>query len=185
MSRTLVVSPNWVGDLVMALPVFDALAGSLIDLARWFLGDVEKVTGFASNHTWKKPGCEDNGFVLLRGTNGRVAYVQGSWTEWRGFGYRMEIYGTEGFVRFSYPPLWLVHAHGKPGNKMKFKRHMFLPYQIKERLKGWQWSLVETLVLDLCDWAGAIATGAPPPSSGRDGLEAVRIAQSVEYGFAD
>ena len=37
MTRTLVVSPNWVGDLVMALPVFDALAGSgreLVALAK-------------------------------------------------------------------------------------------------------------------------------------------------------
>lgn len=33
MSRTLVVSPNWVGDLVMALPVFEVLAGSGRELA--------------------------------------------------------------------------------------------------------------------------------------------------------
>ena len=153
----------------------------MIDLARWFLGDIEKATGFASNHTWRKPGCEDNGFVLMRSVQGRIACVQGSWTEWRGYGYRMELYGTEGAIRFGFPPLWLTHARGKPGHKMRPRLHLFPRYQVLERLRGWQWSLVETLVGDLRDWAQAIRSGRPAPASGRDGLESVRIALSVEW----
>jgi predicted dehydrogenase len=153
----------------------------LIDLARWFLGEIEEVTGMASNHSWHKDGCEDNGFVLMRNRRGQIASVQSSWTEWRGYRWRMELYGTEGAIRFGFPPMWLSHARGKPGETMKFKHHLFPRYQVLERLKGWEWSLIETLVLDLRDWVDAICTGQPPRASGRDGLEAVRIARSVSF----
>ncbi len=43
---------------------------------------------------------------------------------------------------------------------MKIKRHFFPLYQVQERVRGWQWSLVKTLVQDLNGWAEAIANGA-------------------------
>jgi hypothetical protein len=49
-----------------------------------------------------------------------------------------------------------------------------------ERLKGWEWSLVETLVADLEDWIAAIRSGGIPSAGGEDGLAAVRIAHGVE-----
>lgn len=153
----------------------------LIDLTRWFLGDVQTVKGFATNHVWRKEGCEDNGFLLLKNARGRVATLQASWTEWRGYGYRVEIYGTEGFMRFGYPPMCLLHGRRTPTGQLKVTRHLFTSYQLQERLFGWEWGLVETLVADLRGWATAIAAGTPPPITGRDGLEAVRIAQSAEF----
>lgn len=153
----------------------------MIDLARWFLGgDVKAMTGYATHHVWQQPGCEDNGFVLMRNEKNRVASVQSSWSEWHGYGYRVEVYGTRGGVRFGYAPLWLVHTQGQPGGPMKTRRHFFPRYQVIERVKGWEWSLVETLVADLEDWIAAILTGGTPSASGDDGLEAVRIAQGVE-----
>jgi predicted dehydrogenase len=151
----------------------------MIDLARWFLGDVEEVAGYASNHTWNKVGCEDNGFLLLRNSEGKLGRVESSWTEWRGYGYRLEIYGTEGYIRLGYPPLWLTWAQGHPGERMRLRRHLFPVYQIRERLRGWRWSLIETLKLDLESWVQAIRAGRQPPASGVDGLEAVRIALSA------
>jgi predicted dehydrogenase len=153
----------------------------MIDLARWFLGDVISSVGMSSNHSWRKPGCEDNGFLLMRSAAGRIASVQGSWTEWRGYGWRMEIFGTSGVIRFGFPPLWLTLWRGSPGHKMKATHYPFITYQIQERLKGWQWSLVETLIGDLRDWGSAIRAGAPAPASGRDGLEAVRVALCAQY----
>jgi len=153
----------------------------MIDLARWFLGDVESFAGMSSNHSWKKPGCEDNGFVLMRSRKGHIASVQSSWTEWRGYGWRIEIFGTSGAIRFGFPPLWLTLWRGTPGQKMRAKHFPFLVYQMKERLKGWRWSLVEQLVGDLRDWGEAIRAGQPAPASGRDGLEAVRIALATEF----
>ena len=153
----------------------------MIDLARWFLGDIDTFMGLSSNHSWRKPGCEDNGFVLMRTAAGRIASVQSSWTEWRGYGWRMEIFGTSGALRFGFPPLWLTLWRGTPGEKMKAKHYPFPLYQMKERLKGWQWSFVETLVGDQRDWGEAIGAGKPAPASGRDGLESVRIALSTAF----
>ncbi len=151
----------------------------MIDLVRWFLGDVAESTGMASAHTWKKRGCEDNGFVLMRSTKGQIGLVHSSWTEWKGYGYRVEVYGTEGAVCFGYPPLWLVHHRIRSGGRTRVRRHFFPRYQVEERLRGWQWSLVETLADDQRDWAAAIRAGSEAPASGRDGLESVRIAQWV------
>jgi predicted dehydrogenase len=152
----------------------------LIDLTRYFLGDAVAVKGFATNHTWQKEACEDNGFLLMKNAQGRIATLQASWTEWRGYGYRLEIYGTEGFIRFGYPPMQLIHGK-RVGDQVKVKRHYFPRYQLLERLKGWEWGLIETLAEDLRGWAKAIAAGAQPPISGRDGYEAVRMAQSAEF----
>jgi predicted dehydrogenase len=152
----------------------------LIDLTLWLLGGVEEVRGYATNHVWRHDGCEDNGFLLLRNSRGRIASLHASWTEWRGYGYRVEIYGTEGFVKFGYPPLHLVHGRRQAGGGLAVKREIFPVYQVQERLRGFQWGLLETLVLELGGWAEALARGAEPPTSGRDGAEAVRIAQSAE-----
>lgn len=152
----------------------------VIDLARWFLGDIADVAGYASNGVWRKPGCEDNGLVLLRAASGKLGLVDSSWSEWRGYGWRCEVYGTRGAVRFGYPPLWLAHTSGIPGERMATRRELFWRYQVEERIRGWQWSLVETLRLDLESFAEAIRAGTEPASSGRDGLAAVRIALSVD-----
>jgi predicted dehydrogenase len=65
---------------------------------------------------------------------------------------------------------------------MKRRFHLFPAYQVKERLRGWQWSFEETLVADLRDWVEAIRTGTAAPASGVDGLMAVRIAQGISRG---
>lgn len=152
----------------------------LIDLTRWFLGDVAETVGMTSNHTWQTPGGDDNGFLLLRNEAGNVATLQASWTEWSGYGYRLELYGTDGFVTFGYPPMRLVHGVRSANERTRTKRYFFPAYQILERLRGWQWGLVETLARDLDGWGMAIRAGTPAPASGVDGAEAVRIALSAE-----
>jgi len=146
-----------------------------LDTERGFTLEVQ---GFASHHTWRFAGCEDNGFLLLRNARGNVATLHASWTEWRGYGYRLELYGTEGFLRFGYPPLHLVHGRRRDG-KLRTRRYLFPLYQVLERLRGWEWGLVETLERDLAAWITALGRGEPPPIDGHDGLEAVRLAHSA------
>lgn len=152
----------------------------LIDLTRWFLGDVVEAKGFASGHTWRKEGCEDNGFLLLRSSRGHVATLHASWTEWRGYGYRIELYGTEGYVRFGYPPLYLEHGVRGTNGRTRVRRHLFPWYQLAERLHGWEWGMVETLTRELASWGVSLEKGLEPAVGGRDGWEAVRIAQAAE-----
>ena len=84
----------------------------LIDLSRWFMGDFEKVDGFASNYFWNMP-VDDNGFICLRKEDNRAAWLQVSCTEWKNL-FSFEIYlekaklvidglgGSYGIERLSY-----------------------------------------------------------------------------------
>jgi predicted dehydrogenase len=151
----------------------------LIDLVRWFLGDVSEIFGLATDGVWRQRGCEDNGFLLMRTADGRVGQLQASWAEWRGYRYSVDVYGTDGYVRFGYSPLWLVCAQGKRGERMKAKHYFFPRFQLIERVRSWRWSLTNALEADLRGWIDAAIGGHEPPASGRDGLEAVRAAQAV------
>jgi len=65
----------------------------LIDLARWFLGDLLHVTGFAHTYFWQMP-VDDNGFMLLRTSKDQTAFLHVSCTEWKNL-FSFEIYGRD------------------------------------------------------------------------------------------
>jgi predicted dehydrogenase len=71
----------------------------LIDLARWFLGDFERVRGAAPTYFWNMP-VEDNGFLLLETARGQVAFLHASWTEWKNL-FSLEISGRLGKLEIS------------------------------------------------------------------------------------
>jgi predicted dehydrogenase len=66
----------------------------LIDLARWFAGDLGLLAGHVGTFFWDMP-VEDNGFVLLRGRGGQVAWLHASWTEWKNL-FSFEVFGRKG-----------------------------------------------------------------------------------------
>jgi predicted dehydrogenase len=66
----------------------------LIDLTRWFLGDVIAASGFASTFFWDMP-VEDNGFVCTHHSNGQVGWLHASCSEWKNL-FCLEIYGRTG-----------------------------------------------------------------------------------------
>jgi predicted dehydrogenase len=63
----------------------------LIDLARWFLGDIRHVEGHAATYYWDMP-VDDNSFYLLRTAGDQTAFLHASWTEWKNT-FSFEIYG--------------------------------------------------------------------------------------------
>lgn len=66
----------------------------LIDLTRWFLGDVAHVSGFAGTFFWDMP-VEDNGFICLHHTGGQIGWLHASCSEWKNL-FSLEIYGRTG-----------------------------------------------------------------------------------------
>ncbi len=66
----------------------------LIDLSRWFLGDL--TVDYASVPTlfWNMP-ADDNCFMALRGAAGQMAWLHASWTEWKNT-FSFEIFGRGG-----------------------------------------------------------------------------------------
>ena len=71
----------------------------LIDLSRWFLGDITEVDGFAHTYFWDMP-VDDNAFMLLKTASRQTAFLHVSCTEWKNL-FSMEIYGRDGKLEIS------------------------------------------------------------------------------------
>ena len=66
----------------------------LIDLSRWFLGDL--TLDYAATPTFFWPiEVEDNCFLALRGRRGEMAWLHATWTEWKNT-FSFEITGRDG-----------------------------------------------------------------------------------------
>jgi len=157
----------------------------LLDLTRWFLGEVAEVKGFATGNVWRFPGCEDNGFALLRSEADRIATVQASWTEWRRYQFRIEIYGSLGCIRATCFPMMLeVVTSAEPGGRTQSKRDWFPTWALGEKLKSYRWVVVKSFVAEFEAFVAALGGARTPLASGLDGLRAVEIAQAAVDGGA-
>jgi predicted dehydrogenase len=71
----------------------------LIDLARWFLGDFDRVQAHIGTYFWNMP-VEDNAFLILTTAAGQTAFLHATWTEWKNL-FSLEIYGRQGKLEIS------------------------------------------------------------------------------------
>jgi predicted dehydrogenase len=152
----------------------------LIDLTHYFLGDVEEVKGFALDTVWDFPGCEDNGFALLRSHAGKVASLQASWTEWRGYRFLIEIYGTRGCIRAScFPMMTQVVSTKTLGGRPQRKSYFFPMVHLREHLQSYRWVVTQSFVRELEAFTRAIRGEASAIATGYDGLRALEIAEDA------
>jgi predicted dehydrogenase len=158
----------------------------LLDLTRYFIGEVSEVSGLASGRVWRFEGCEDNGFALLRSEKGCIASLHASWTEWLGYRFRVELYGTRGCILASCFPmrvraLWF----DRPGGRVRRTVDRFLGVQLLERLRSYRWVVVRSFVDELTAFAATVRGQATPLATGYDGLRAIEIAESIEPDHGD
>jgi predicted dehydrogenase len=66
----------------------------LIDLAQWFLGEFTGVQAALRTFFWNAE-VEDNAFLTLSTSEGRIAWLHATWTEWKNL-FSFEIYGCQG-----------------------------------------------------------------------------------------
>ena len=149
----------------------------LIDLTRDFLGDVASVQGKATGRVWKYPGCEDNGFALLTSSAGNLASVHASWTEWRRYQFRVEIYGSRGFIRATcFPMMTQVGWTAETGGRVQSRTDWFPRVALGEKLKSYRWVVVESFVEELEAFVRYVRGEPSRVATGADGLRAVEIA---------
>ncbi len=158
----------------------------LIDLTRYFLGEVEGVRGYVSNWIWGFPGCEDNGFAMLRSPEGKVARLHASWTEFKGYRFEIEIYGSRGFIRARcFPMLTEVRFGGAPGQRTRRKLHLFPLTHVFEHLRSYRWVVTRSFTDEIRAFKAAIDGASTELASGYDGLIAVEIADAAARGGAE
>ncbi|MBI2833647.1 MAG: Gfo/Idh/MocA family oxidoreductase [Acidobacteria bacterium] len=152
----------------------------LIDLTRWFLGEAVEVQAWGSNTVWRFPGCEDNGFALMRNASGRVASLHASWTEWRGYRFVIEIYGTRGWLRLScFPMTTRVGWRVERGGRMRTASHLFPWTHLMEHARSYRWVVTRSFVEELRAFERAVAGEQTSIGTGHDGLRAVEIAAAA------
>jgi predicted dehydrogenase len=66
----------------------------LIDLAQWFLGEFTGVQAALRTFFWHAE-VEDNAFLTLSTSEGQIAWLHATWTEWKNL-FSFEIYGRDG-----------------------------------------------------------------------------------------
>jgi predicted dehydrogenase len=70
----------------------------ILDLFRWFGGEISEVFGYADTLYWDIKPVEDNAFALLRGQAGHVCMMHVSWTEWKNI-FSFEAFGEKGYLK--------------------------------------------------------------------------------------
>ena len=161
----------------------------VLDLARYLLesqgGRIEEAQGYLLNARWPVAPNEDNAFCLFRTGGGdgrpeRVAQVTSSWTEWKGYRWFVEAYGTRGYVHAAYSPMRaVIGTVGEEGGRAKKRALTFPAFQVWERLRGHDWTTAETFRREFADLAAAIRDDRAPFADGHDGLRAQAMAEAV------
>jgi predicted dehydrogenase len=70
----------------------------LLDLSRWFLGDLDVVAAVTPRWHWEVAPLEDNAFALLQAPGGQVANLHTSWTMWKNR-FSFDVFGRDGYAR--------------------------------------------------------------------------------------
>ncbi len=159
----------------------------LIDLVHYILGDVSEVFGMTTNQVWQLPGTEDNGFALLRNSAGAIGTLHASWTEWKGYRFYVEAYGDKGMVKAFYGPMTNLLITKELTRNKPLRQFRFYPMiAIKEKLFGWQSTVIETFRLELTDFVNLCHGGSSGCiADGIAGLRAIEIADAIYRSSAD
>ena len=142
----------------------------IIDLIRWFGGEVNEVFGNVETKFWPLE-VEDNAFALLKTKNNVTASFHVSWTNWKNI-FSFEIFGTNGYLRIeglggSYGPETLELGIRKPeGGKPEVTVFDFPPEDISWK-NEWK------------EFKSAIEEKREPIGSGNDGLRANEIIEAI------
>jgi predicted dehydrogenase len=154
----------------------------LIDLVRYIAGDFADLYAQLSDKVWHLPEVEDNAQLLARSMAGAALSIEASWSEWRGYRFHIDVHGDRGMARAYYAPMMAtVITLDKPGGTRNVKRHFYPRAILREKIRGWQSTVIQTFVEEFTDFM-AVAGGAA--GSGRiaratDGIRAVQIGKAA------
>ena len=136
------------------------------DLARWFMGDVQKVSAIGATIAYPElatVGDIDNAIASLTFTSGKLGVVDLTRSGIYGYDISTEILGLEGTIRIGYlretPILVMTKAHGVS--------HDTVPY-FMERFR-------DAYTNQLQNFAQNVVQGRPAPITIDDGMEALRV----------
>ncbi|MDD2714775.1 MAG: Gfo/Idh/MocA family oxidoreductase [Candidatus Wallbacteria bacterium] len=142
----------------------------LIDLARWYLGDFENVTGFAPTYFWEMP-VDDNGFMALRTAGGKMAWLHVSCTEWKNM-FCLEIYGRTGKLQ--------IEGLGGSYGMERLSFYRMLPEMGPPETTIWEYPGEDkSWQLEFASFTAAIVNGKPLCGDLEDAYRALSIVGEI------
>lgn len=153
----------------------------MTDMARYLLGEITEVYGVATEKVWQVPGSEDNAMAIFKSPSGVSAIYQATWTDWKGYQSAVEVYGSHGMVRGAYAPMQtMLITMEKPGGKVTKVTNRFPGIQIREKLKSWKTTALNSFAAELAEFV-ALTEGREGLriADGHAALRAVEIAAAV------
>ena len=142
----------------------------VIDLIRWFGGEVKEVFGKVETKFWKME-VEDNAYAILKTANDVTASLHVSWTNWKNV-FSFEIFGTDGYLKIeglggSYGPEVLEFGkRKKEGGKPEIEIIEF-PSEDVSWKNEWE------------EFKKSIVENREPIGSGIDGLKANEVIEAI------
>jgi predicted dehydrogenase len=152
----------------------------LTDLTRYLFGEIVEVYGVATGTVWKVAGSEDNAMAMFKTTAGLPVIYQAAWSEWRGYTFWIDVYGSRGMIRARCGPMLnVLVTQERPGARRTRSFDLHPRYNLRERLFGWERMAEEAAAAELDDLPRLIRGEAVTLADGLAGLRAVEIAQAV------
>jgi len=148
----------------------------LIDLSRWFLGEITEVQGFAHTYYWDMP-VDDNGFMLLKTTKKQAAFLHASCTEWKNL-FSMEIYGKLGKLDLS----GLGGSYGLE----KITWYKMLPEMGPPETTSWEYPMGDdSWAVEIAEFFDDIRLNREPAAGLADASAALKIVETIykESGY--
>ena len=148
----------------------------LIDLTRWFLGEITEIQGFAHTYFWDMP-VDDNGFMLLKTAKKQVAFLHASCTEWKNI-FSMEIYGKLGKLDLS----GLGGSYGLE----KITWYRMLPEMGPPETLSWEYPMGDdSWAVEIEELFADIRLDREPAAGLRDAQAALKVVESIyrESGY--
>ena len=142
----------------------------IIDLIRWFGGDIKEVNGDVETKFWDME-VEDNAYVIARTETGVTASFHVSWTSWKNV-FSFEVFGTEGYLSIiglggSYGPESLeIGRRKKEGGRPNIEVIDFPPEDLSWK-EEWK------------EFKSAILENRQPIGNGHDGLKANQVIEAI------
>lgn len=144
----------------------------LLDLSRWFLGDLTLEYAAAPTYFWPAK-VDDNCFLALRADGGRMAWLHASWTEWKNL-FHFEITGRDGKLT--------VEGLGGSYGVERLTFHRMLPGLGPPETTIWEFPFPDrSWELEFESFTAAIGNPAQPNATIDDALANLRIIDQI-YG---
>ena len=142
----------------------------VIDLYRWFLGDIVEATGMVATNLWPIEPMEDNGFGVIRSSDGVIASLHSSLTQWINV-FEFEIYGETGSITIrnlggGYGTEKLIVSAHDPDGPFSYNT---TEYRGGDSSWKEEWN----------EFTSAIETRQQPLGNGVDGLKAMEVVDAI------